>query len=228
MLWTTDIIRNYTIPYHTIPYHTIPYHTIPYHTIPYHTIPYHTIPYHTIPYPNPSVVQIRGQYIYHDPRISCRWVHCPPQHHGLQHQVHKGARARWHTTLHRHLQTMTGYTSHCVTQTHTHRPICKRQLQSSPPTQYVGGAYAHEASISHGHPPPLVAEGRRWLTSKTPWRPIVTNIGCSRSRDPSNNRELHLQGPGIQLVLECRTCRAPPRHSHVCSKHIGGHLPSAH
>ena len=48
-----------------------------------------------------------------------------------------------------------------------------------------------------------------------------TNNGCSRSRDPSNNRALHRQGPGLRLMLACHTCRAPPRHSHVCSKHMG-------
>ena len=37
---------------------------------------------------------------------------------------------------------------------------------------------------------------------------------------PSNNRALHLQGPGLQLMLACRTCGAHPRHSHVCSKYM--------
>ena len=114
-----------------------------------------------------SMVQIRGQ------SISCRLVHCPPQQHGLQHQVHKGAIARWHTALpihlHKHQRTRRTHVTVYRKPTHTDPYLCKRQLQPSPPTQYVGGAYSHEASIRHGHtPPPLIAEGRRWLTSKTP------------------------------------------------------------
>ena len=35
---------------------------------------------------------------------------------------------------------------------------------------------------------------------------------------PNNNRALHQ--PGLTLMLACRACRAPPRHSHVCSKHM--------
>ena len=38
-------------------------------------------------------------------------------------------------------------------------------------------------------------------------------------RDPSNNRVLHLQGLALKLMLACRTCRAPPRHSHVFKAH---------
>ena len=45
-----------------------------------------------------------------------------------------------------------------------------------------------------------------------------TNNVCSRSRNPSNNRALHQ--PGLTLMLACRACRAPPRYSHVCSKHM--------
>ena len=45
-----------------------------------------------------------------------------------------------------------------------------------------------------------------------------TNNGCSRSRNPINNRALHQ--PGLQLMLACRACKAPPRHSHVWSKHM--------
>ena len=47
---------------------------------------------------------------------------------------------------------------------------------------------------------------------------MSTNNGCSRSRNPINNRALHQ--PGLTLMLACRTCRAPSRHSHVCSKHM--------
>ena len=42
--------------------------------------------------------------------------------------------------------------------------------------------------------------------------------GCSRSRNPINNRALHQ--PGLKLMLACRACRAPPRHSHVWPKHM--------
>ena len=45
-----------------------------------------------------------------------------------------------------------------------------------------------------------------------------TNNGCSRSRNPSNNRALHQ--PGLTLMLACRACRTPSRHSQVCSKHM--------
>ena len=47
---------------------------------------------------------------------------------------------------------------------------------------------------------------------------MSTNNGYSRSRNPSNNRALHQ--PGLTLMLACRACRAPPGHSHVCSKHM--------
>ena len=59
--------------------------------------------------------------------------------------------------------------------------------------------------------PALIVEGRRWPTPKTPWRPMSTNNGCSRSRHPSNNRALHQ--PELTLMLACRACRTPPRHS---------------
>ena len=35
---------------------------------------------------------------------------------------------------------------------------------------------------------------------------------------PNNNRALHK--PGLTLMLACRACSAPPRHAHVCSKHM--------
>ena len=43
-----------------------------------------------------------------------------------------------------------------------------------------------------------------------------TNNGCSRSRNPNNNRALHQ--PGLTLMLACRACRTLSRHSQVCSK----------
>ena len=114
------------------------------------------------PPPPFSVVQVRERYIYRDPRIPRRWVHYPPQQPGLQHQVHNGARARWQITLPRCLfkhQRGREYTCHSVRWTHPHRPIFKLQLHPSPPTQKVGGAYTHEASRSHDHPPWLSKEG---------------------------------------------------------------------
>ena len=47
---------------------------------------------------------------------------------------------------------------------------------------------------------------------------MVTNNGCSRSRNPSNDIALHQ--PGLTLMLACRACRTPSRHSQVCSKHM--------
>ena len=113
------------------------------------------------PTPRFSVVQVRGRYIYRDPRIPRRWVHYPPQQPGLNTMFTTSTEPEQDSTLH--------FLDACVNINEdgsTHVIVYGKLTHTA---QYLNFSlqhkmsvlrtYTHEASRSHGHPPWLSNEG---------------------------------------------------------------------
>ena len=82
--------------------------------------------------------------------------------------------------------------------------ILKKKNKKKKKKQHGAGSGQHGRNETRAWRNETRAWRRAMLKTPRPNTAMGTKHGCSRSRGPSNNRALHRQGPGLQLMLACR------------------------